>query len=187
MLFALALSTAVSAQIIPERAQWEITFAQVEERAALLDLRTSAPGPVEARIMLRPWSASAALPFLRIVRSDDDGASAQLFAFWRQQPWPTADDDACRDRVCVKASDLKEQLDWREVLASLNRQHACPRDPNRTVTVCGDCPQLWIKTSADGNYREQSCPTPDAGTVADTLLQFMHRVASAGWFYRPLR
>ena len=52
VILATALSAALSAQI-PERVQWEITFAQVEAAAGLSDMRTS-PQTFEARLMQRP-------------------------------------------------------------------------------------------------------------------------------------
>jgi hypothetical protein len=106
------LSAALSAQI-PERAEWEITFAQVEAAAGLSNLRTGAPKTFEARLMERPWSAMGPVPFLRLVRIDGT-VTAQLFVFWapaRMAPVqrPQGADMMCRDGVCVRPIDIKEQ------------------------------------------------------------------------------
>ena len=129
VILASALSTTLSAQI-PERAQWEITFAQVEASAGLSDLRAASPETVEARVMQRPWSAVAPLPFLRLVRADGT-LRAPLFLFWTPKYFapgrePQGADIVCRDGVCVRPIDLKEQRDWGEVVASLAYQNACP-------------------------------------------------------------
>ena len=63
-----ALSARLSAQI-PEQAQWEITFVQVEAAAGLSDMRTARPETFEARLMERPWSAVTPLPFSALIAS----------------------------------------------------------------------------------------------------------------------
>ena len=177
-----ALSTTLLAQI-PERAQWEITFAQVEAAAALSDLRTASPETVEARVMQRPWSAVAPLPFLRLVRADGT-LRAQLFVFWAPRFFapgrqPEGLDIVCREGICVRPIDMKEQRDWGEVVASLAYQSACP---TKNPAVCADCEQVWIKTAADGQYREQSCQQPGSDTAAGALLQLMKRFAQAAGY-----
>ena len=52
VMLAWAVSATLSAQI-PERAKWEITFAQVEAAAGLQDMRTARPETFEARLMHR--------------------------------------------------------------------------------------------------------------------------------------
>jgi hypothetical protein len=182
-----ATATTVRAQDgatqIPEKAQWEITFAQVEASAGLSDLRTVSPETVEARLMERPWSAVAPLPFLRLVRADGT-VRAQLFVFWAPRFFapgrqPTGPDIVCRDGVCVRPIDIKEQRDWGEVVASLADQNACPTKNSGVVPVCADCDQIWIKTAANGHYREQSCQVPGSDTAAGALLQLMKRSAQA--------
>jgi hypothetical protein len=177
-------SDSTAAGPIPEKAQWEITFAQVEAAAGLADMRTAPADTVEARVMDRPWSSMARHPFLRVVRRDGR-MRAQLFEFWspRSTPparRPTGDDITCTDDVCVRPLELKEQLDWGAVFESLAQQYACGLTTGTVVAVCGDCDQVWIKTIAQGRYREQSCQMPAAGTAAATLLQFMRRAASLG-------
>lgn len=186
-LFALALTLTgtVWAQI-PERAQWEITFGQVEASAGLSDMRTASSATVEARVMERPWSAMVPLPFLRIVRLDGT-MHAQLFVFWSTRNVapgrrPTGGDIACRDGICVKPIDLKEQLDWEAVVETLARKNACSLTNNDRVSGCGDCEEVWIKTTKEGTYREQSCQQPSAGTSADTLMQLMKRSARAAGY-----
>lgn len=173
-----ALSAALSAQI-PERAEWEITFAQVEAAAGLSDLRTAAPKTFEARLMERPWSAMGPVPFLRLVRIDGT-VTAQLFVFWapmRMAPVqrPQGADMMCRDGVCVRPIDIKEQRDWAQVVESLASQNACPIKRG----VCADCDHLWVKTAVEGQYREQSCNLPGSETSANSLLQLMQRSARA--------
>jgi hypothetical protein len=65
---AVVLSATLVAQI-PKQAQWEITFAQVEAADDLPDLSTGGSETYEARVMQRPWSAVAPMPFLRVVRT----------------------------------------------------------------------------------------------------------------------
>ena len=78
---------------------------------------------------------------------------------------------------CVRPIEMKEQRDWGEVVAKLADQNACPtKNPG---FVCGDCDQIWIKTAADGKYREQSCQEPGSETLARALLQLMKK--SAGY------
>jgi hypothetical protein len=175
----------VSAQI-PERAQWEITFAQVEAAAGLSDMRTMSPETVEARLMERPWSAVAPLPFLRLIRLDGT-LRAQLFVFWTPKYFapgrePQGADIVCRDGVCVRPIELKEQRDWGKVVADLAYQNACPTKNPGVVPVCADCDQIWIKTAADGDYREQSCQQPRSETLAGSLLQLMKRSAQAAGY-----
>jgi hypothetical protein len=185
LIVASALGATLSAQI-PERAQWEITFAQVEASAGLSDLRTASPEMVEARLMERPWSAVVPLPFLRLV-GIDGRLRAQLFVFWDPRRFapgrePKGPDIVCRDGICVRPIDIKEERDWGEVVTSLAHQDACPTKNSDVVAVCGDCDQIWIKTAADGQYREQSCQLPGSDTMAGTLLQLMKRsVRAAGY------
>jgi len=82
VMLAWAVSATLSAQI-PERAKWEFTSAQVEAAAGLQDMRTARPETFEARLMQRPWSAIAPLPFLRLVRTDGT-LRAQMFGYWCQ-------------------------------------------------------------------------------------------------------
>jgi hypothetical protein len=185
VIVAAAISAPLSAQI-PERAQWEITFAQVEAAAGLSEMRTAAPETFEARLMERPWSAIAPVPFLRLIRSDG-ALRARLFVFWTPSNFaagrePQGADIVCRDGVCVRPIDLTEQRDWREVVASLAHQNACPIKNPDVVTVCGDCEQIWIKTAVDGQYREQSCQLPGPETSAGALFQLMKRSARAAGY-----
>jgi len=185
VIVASALSVRLSAQI-PERAQWEITFAQVEAAAGLSDMRTARPETFEARLMERPWSAVAPQPFLRLIRLDGT-LRAQLFVFWTPKYFaagrePRGADIVCRDGVCVRPIDLKEQRDWGKVVADLAYQNACPTKNRDVVTVCSHCDQLWIKTAADGKYREQSCQDPGSATSAGSLLQLMKGSARAAGY-----
>jgi hypothetical protein len=180
-----ALRARLSAQI-PERAQWEITFAQVEAAAGLSDLRAASPETTEARLMQRPWSAVAPLPFLRLVQVAGT-PRAQLFVFWTPKYFapgrePQGADIVCRDGVCVRPIDLKEQRDWGEVVASLAYQNACPPKHSGVVPVCTDCDQIWIKTATGGKYQEQSCQVPDSDTAAGALLQLLKRSARAAGY-----
>jgi len=181
VILALALSAPASGQI-PERAQWEITFARVETAAGLSDMRTAPPDGFEARLMERPWSSIGPLPFLRLVRTDDV-LRAQLFVFWAhgsdvRDRRPDGPDVVCRDGICVKPIGLEEKPDWSELAAMLAAQNACPR----SMTACGDCEAIWIKTTADGRHREQYCQDPRDGTAADRLLQLMKRSAKAAGY-----
>ena len=97
---AIVLSMTLEAQI-PTRAQWEITFAQVEATVGLPDLSTAGSETNEVRVMERPWSAQAPVPFLRVVRADG-AIRAQMFLFWKPavlSPFhrPTGFDVVCRD------------------------------------------------------------------------------------------
>jgi hypothetical protein len=58
VIVASTLAAALTPQI-PVRAQWEITFAQVEAAAGLSDMRAAAPETFEARLMKRSWWAGA--------------------------------------------------------------------------------------------------------------------------------
>jgi hypothetical protein len=181
---AAALNAALAAQI-PQQAQWEITFAQVEAAAGLSDIRTPTPETFEARLMERPWSAVAPVPFLRLVRSDER-LTAQLFVFWAPRLFPPGRapqgaDIMCRDRVCVRPIDIKEQRDWTKVVENLAHQNACPAKDGG-VTVCGDCEWIWIKTGVDKQYREQSCQLPGPDTSAGALLQLMKSSARAAGY-----
>jgi len=181
VIFAAALTATLMAQI-PEQAKWEITFAQVEASAGLPDLRTVASQTFEARIMQRPWSALAPLPFLRLHEADGV-VVAQLFVFWAAGRFPPGQepkgaDIACRDGVCVRPIDIKEQREWRDV-ANLAFQDACP---TTNAGVCGDCDQIWIKTAAKGKYREQSCQAPGSDTAAGALLQLLKTSARAAGY-----
>jgi hypothetical protein len=185
VIVASALRAALGAQI-PQRAQWEITFAQVEAAAGLSDMRTAARETFEARLMQRPWSAAAPVPFLRLVRIDG-AVRAQLFVFWAPSRFaagrePQGADIVCRDGVCVRPIDLKEQRDWTTVVGTLARQNACPIEHSNVVRGCADCDEIWIKTGVDGQYREQSCNLPGAETSADALLQLMKRSARAAGY-----
>jgi len=176
-------SDSMAASLIPEKAQWEISFAQVEAAAGLADLRTASAGTAEARVMDRPWSSMGRHPFLRVVRRDGR-MRAQLFEFWspRLTPSarrPTGPDITCTEDVCVRPLALKEQLDWGAVFEGVTDQYACGLTVGNVVAACGDCDQVWIKTTAQEKYREQSCQMPPAGTPAATLLDFMRRAARA--------
>jgi hypothetical protein len=183
---AAALIATLSAQV-PEQAQWEITFAQVEAATRLPNLRTADPKTFEARLVMRPWSATAPVPFLRLVRIDG-AVTAQLFVFWspaRIAPVqrPQGADIMCLDGVCVKRIDNKEQRDWAEVVASLASQSACPtKNDSNAARGCADCEHLWIKTAVDGQYREQSCNAPGSETAAGSLLVLMQRAARAAGY-----
>jgi hypothetical protein len=172
------LSTAVWAQI-PERWTWEITFDQVEAAAGLSDMRTTRPETFEARLMQRAWSAVAPVPFLRLFRSDGT-IRAQLFVFWAPRYMspahrPQGPDIACRDGVCVRPFDINVERDWRELVIDLANNDACPPRDSGSLVICGDCDQLWIKTVANGKYREQSCQVPPPDTLAASLLEFMKK------------
>ena len=180
VILASVLSATLLAQI-PERAQWEITFAQVEAAAGLSDLRTSGPETFEARVMQRPWYSDGPLPFLRLVRTGGV-LRAQLFMFWKPGNMaavhrPAGPDVLCRDAICVRPISMTEQRDWEEVIATLAQQSACPRQQSDVVMVCADCDHLWIKTKADGKYREQSCNVPGPETPAGALLLLMKSAA----------
>lgn len=182
VIVAATLGAPLSAQI-PERAQWEITFAQVEAAAGLPEMRAAGSETFEARLMKRPWSAIAPVPFLRLIRIDG-AVHARLSVFWTPRHFPAGrepqgDDIVCRDEVCVRPIDITEQRDWKEVVAGLALQDACPiKNPG----ACGDCEQIWIKTAVDGQYREQSCQLPGPGTAAGALLQLMKRSARAAGY-----
>ena len=112
---AVVLSATLVAQI-PKQAQWEITFAQVEAAADLPDLSTGASETYEARVMQRPWSAVAPMPFLRVVRTAG-AMRAQMFLFWRPanlapSQRPTGSDIICRDGICVRPIGMTQQHDW---------------------------------------------------------------------------
>lgn len=177
-----AVSPTLWAQI-PERAQWEITFAQVEAAAGLTDMRAAQPESFEARLMERSWapmSPMAPVPFLRLLRIGG-AVRAELVVYWATRNSPGRQPEAldrCRDGICVRPVDIKEQRDWGEVLATLAHQDACPTKKSEAVFACGDCDQIWIKTTADGKYREQSCQEPAAQTPAGGLLQLMKRAAT---------
>jgi hypothetical protein len=117
----------------------------------------------------------------------DGGLRARLFVFWAPHNFPPGRepqgaDIVCRDGVCVRRIDITGQRDWQEVVASLAHQNACPiKNPN-SITVCGDCEQIWIKTAVDGQYREQSCQLPGPETSAGALLQLMKRSAQAAGY-----
>jgi len=179
---AASVLSVTSAAQIPERAKWEITFAQVEASIGLSDLRTAPPDTFEARVMQRPWSAVAPLPFLRLTGMDGK-VRAQLFMFWAANRFPAGQAPAgpevsCRDGVCVGPVDITEQRDWNAV-AKLAHANACPVDPDRMVGVCADCGHVWIKTMAGGRYQEQSCPATDSETPAAALLQLLRKAAAA--------
>ena len=184
---------AVSPQI-PERAEWEITFAQVEAAAGWPDLRGAAPNTFEARVMDRAGQAVAPVTFLRMVRTGR-ALRAELFVFWGRNISPAhepqGDDVRCRDGVCVKPINLAEQRDWEKVVSSLARQSACPRkNPPETVltadggltssvTVCPHCPMIYIKSVVEGTYREQVCDDPPPESEAGRLRALMRGSADA--------
>lgn len=179
------LSSAVRAQI-PERGTWEITFDQVEAAAGLSDMRTPRPETFEARLMQRAWSAVAPVPFLRLFRSDGT-MRAQLFVFWAPRYLspahrPQGPDIACRDGVCVRPLEINVEREWREIVNDLANNDACPPRFSDVVVICGDCDQLWIKTVANGRYREQSCQLPAPDTLAGSLLAFMKQAARAAGY-----
>lgn len=125
----LAALILLNAQAIPERAKWEITFAQVEAAARLTDLRLPPPDVIEARLMQRPWSATSPLPFLRLVRMDGR-VRVQLFVFWASARLPAGhqpqgDAIACRDGICVKPIPITERRDWEQDLTVLATAKAC--------------------------------------------------------------
>jgi len=172
------LSTPVSAQ--------EITFAQVEAAAGLPDMQTAGPETFEARLMERPWSAVAPVPFLRLFRIDGI-IRPQLFVFWAPRFMssahrPQGPDIACRDGVCVRPLEINGERDWREIVNDLANNNACPPRFSDVAVICGDCDHLWIKTVANGKYREQSCNGPGPDTSAASLLAFMQKAARAAGY-----
>lgn len=180
-----ALSVLMSAQI-PESAQWEITFARVEAAARLPDLRTAGADTFEARVMQRPWSAIAPVPFLRLSRHDGV-VRAQLFVFWDPNRYPPGRQPGglgmvCREGVCVRPIDITEQREWGDVVATLAAHNVCAPATQNHVRVCADCDQMWIKTATVGRYREQSCADPDSDTTVGSLLQLMKRSARAAGY-----
>jgi hypothetical protein len=183
VILALAASATSVAQV-PERAQWEITFPQVEAAARLSDMRAAPPESFEARLMDRSWAPMAPMtpaPFLRLFRIDGT-VRAQLFVYWAprlspaRQPGPS---DLCHDGICVRPVDINEQRDWKEILAALAHQEACPSKKPEMVAVCADCEQIWIKTMTDGKYREQSCQEPGPETPVGALFRLMQTAARA--------
>ena len=178
----LAALLLVNAQAIPGPAKWEITVARVEAAARLTDLRLSPPDAIEARLMQRPWSATSPLPVLQLVRMDGR-VRVQLFVFWapaRVPPGhqPQGDAIASRDRICVKPIPITERRDWEQGLTVLATANAC----SPSAGVCADCEPLWVKTSVNGQYQEQSCPQPRPDSLVGTLLLLMKESArSAGY------
>ena len=168
---------------IPEHSKWGIAFPQVEAAAKLSDIRAAPPEAFEARLMLPAavhMQPMMPIPFLRLWQTDGT-VRAQLFLFWApvasggRQPAAT---DLCRDGICVTPIEIKEQRNWREVLATLAQQDACPkRENSEMVTACPHCDTLWIKTTASGKYREQFCSESLPGTPAGALLQLMNTAA----------
>jgi hypothetical protein len=166
VILAFAASATLAAQT-SERAQWEITFPQVEAAAGLSDMRAAPPESLEARLMDRSWAPMVPMtpvPFLRLFQIDGT-VRAQLFVYWAprlspaMQPGTT---DLCHDGVCVRPVDIKEQRDWKEILATLAHQVACPTKKSEMVAVCADCQQIWIKTTAvheDSRSRRGWCLT----------------------------
>jgi hypothetical protein len=169
---------------IPERAQWEITFPRVEAAAGLSDMKGAPPESFEARLMQRSWAAATPMtpvPFLRLFQVDGT-VRAQLFVYWAPRDSPGRQPEAidlCSDGICVRPIEMKEQRNWREAFAALAHQDACPTTKSETVSVCVDCEQVWIKTTADGKYREQSCQQPAPDTPVGALLQVMNTAARA--------
>ena len=179
LILAVAASATLVAQI-PERAQWEITFAQVEAAAGLPDLRTAGPDAYEARVMQRPWSSAGPLSFLRLVRGGGT-LRVQLFLFWAPNNMaavqrPQGADIVCRDGICVRPISMTVQRDWEDVVATLAQQNACPKK-GEVAVICADCEETWIKTKADGKYREQSCNLPGPETPAGALMLLMTSAA----------
>ena len=64
----------------PDKSPWEMTFVEVEELAGLPPLATAPRDTQELRVMHRPWSAMAPVPFLRVFRVDDV-LRAEFFVF----------------------------------------------------------------------------------------------------------
>ena len=179
---AVAVNAALIAQI-PERAQWETTFSQVEAAAGLPDLSRAGPETYEARVMQRPWSAVGPLPFLRLVRTDNT-VRAQIFLFWNQAGMepsrrPTGSDIVCRDGICVRPVSVTPQRDLGEVLESLAIQDACPQSSRTFGFFCADCDHIYIKTKADNKFREQSCNAPKPDTPAGAVMLLMKTAADA--------
>jgi hypothetical protein len=105
--------------------------------------------------MLLPMTPA---PFLRIFQADG-AVLEQMFVYWATRLAPNRQpgtSDRCRAGICVRPLESAEQLNWEEVLAALVREDdACPTmTPPEAVSVCSDCPELWIKTVATGKYRE---------------------------------
>jgi hypothetical protein len=172
-----ALSASPLTQI-PERAEWEITFAQVEATAGLPDLRSEKPGTHEARVMDRAWGSAAVRAFLRSLRTG--GATrAQLFVFWDRRyidpHFPSGSDVVCRDNVCVRPIAMTQQGDWAATLDRLTADDACPP---MGPSFCADCAHVWIKTKANNKYREQSCNAPGPETPAGAARQLMYATAA---------
>ena len=179
VILASALRTTFSAQI-PKQAQWEITFTHVEAAAALADLSEAGSETYEARVMQRPWSAVAPMPFLRVVRTDG-AMRAQMFLYWKPATLapsqrPTGSDIVCRDGICVRPIGITKQPDWGEVIENLALD-ACREGP--LAPVCADCEHIWIKTKTNNTYREQSCNMPRPETPAGALLRLMKIAADA--------
>ena len=109
---------------------------------------------------------------------------AQLFLFWNPNHMlperSTGAGVTCRNGVCVKPVELKEQDDWENVVTSLARRNGCslPKTNTNTVAVCADCGEIWAKTAVDGNYWEQRCQEPGADTTLGRMLAFMRRAAA---------
>ena len=131
-----ATPSAPSSAQIPERAQWEITFVQVEAAAGLSEMRTAAPDTFEARLMERPWSAIAPVPFLRLIRIDG-ALRARLFVFWTLSNFaagrePQGADIVCRDGFALGPLTSRSNAIGRTLSrASLIRMLVRPR----TLTV----------------------------------------------------
>jgi hypothetical protein len=182
---AVSASGSLVAQI-PKEAKWEVTFAQVEAVLDLSELSTAASETYEARVMQRPWSAFAPMPFLRIVRVDG-AIRAQMFVYWRPaflgpRQRPVGSDIVCRDGICVRPIGMAEQQDWREVVEALALD-ACPREGPREGKPppgpCADCEEVWIKTKVGDTYREQSCNEPKLETPAGEILRLMKTATDA--------
>jgi hypothetical protein len=181
---ALAAAAIAASDQIPEQATWEITFNQVEEAANLSNLRSAGPDSLEARLMQRAWSFAGPLAFLRLARSGGT-VRATLFLYWRPpgadfpSRQPTGPDVVCRNGICVLPIPLSDQRNWNDVVDRLAWQNACPPRSPDIVTQCGDCDQIWIKTIANGKYREQSCQAPTSETIAGDLLELMKASAQS--------
>ena len=108
----------------PDKSPWEMTFVEVEELAGLPPLATAPRDTQELRVMHRPWSAIAPVPFLRVFRVDG-ALRAEFFVFGGpsyQRNGLAVDrpNTRCsppgRRAMCVSRIDLSEQRDWDVVL-----------------------------------------------------------------------
>jgi hypothetical protein len=174
-----AMGQAPRPVIIPETAQWEVAFRQVEEAAGLQDMRTL-PQILEARIMQRAWADPGGLgtPFLRLVRTAGV-VQAQRLVFGTRadlQRLGIRDGDIrCPKDLCVGTVAIAQRLDWESMVTTLATTDPCPPLRPDIISICGDCLQLWIKTFVNGRYLEQSCQAPLEGTLARQLIELLHQ------------